>query len=62
MWFIVNSLKPNPGKFQNMILRNYIMNQLSFLINDIKIDGKSEVPLQENVRKFREIVNLLLMR
>ena len=62
MWFIVNSLKPNPGTFQNMILRNYIMNQLSLLINDIKIDGKSEVPLQENVRKFRKIVNLLLMR
>ena len=62
MWFTVNSLKPNPGKFQNMILRNYIMNQPSLLINDIKTDGRSEVPLQENVRNFRKIVNLLLVR
>ena len=33
MWFTVDSFKPNPGKFQYMILRKCVTNQLSFFIN-----------------------------
>ena len=36
MWFTVNSLNPNPGKFQYMILGKCVTNQLSLFINGIK--------------------------
>ena len=45
MRFTVNSLSPNPGKFQYMILGKCITNQLSLFINGIKIKKTSEVVL-----------------
>ena len=45
MWFTVNSLNPNPGKFQYMILGKCVTNQLSLFINGIKIERTSEVVL-----------------
>ena len=45
MWFTVNSLNPNPGKFQYMILGKCVTNQLSLFINGIKIERTSEVAL-----------------
>ena len=45
MWFTVNSLNPNPGKFQYMILGKCAINQLSLFINGIKIERTSEVVL-----------------
>ena len=45
MWFTVNSLSPNPGKFQYMILGKCITNQFSLFINRIKIERTSEVVL-----------------
>ena len=45
MWFTVNLLSPNPGKFQYMILGKCITNQLSLFFNCIKIEKKSEVVL-----------------
>ena len=45
MWFTVNSLKPNPGKFQYMILRKCVTNKLPLFINSIKIEKTSEVVL-----------------
>ena len=45
MWFTVNSLNPNPGKFQFMILGKCATNQLSLFINGIKIEKSSEVVL-----------------
>ena len=47
MWFTVNSLNPNPGKFQYMILGKCITNQLSLFINGIKIKGTFEVAVLE---------------
>ena len=44
-WFTVNSLSPNLGKFQYMILGKCITNQLSLFINAIKIERTSEVVL-----------------
>ena len=38
MWFTVNSLSPNQGKFQYMILGKCITSQLSLFINVIKIE------------------------
>ena len=43
MWFTVNSLNPNPGKFQYTILGKCVTNQLSLFINGIKIERTSEV-------------------
>ena len=45
MWFTVNSLNPNPGKFQYMILGKCVTNQLSLFINGIKLERTSEVVL-----------------
>ena len=45
MWFTVNSLKPNPGKLQYMILGKCVTNQLSLFINGITIERTSEVLL-----------------
>ena len=45
MWFTVNSLKPNPGKFQYMILGKCVTNKLPLFINSIKIEKTSEVVL-----------------
>ena len=45
IWFTVNSLSPNRGKFQYMILGKCITNQLSLLINGIKIERTSGVVL-----------------
>ena len=45
MWFTVNSLNPNLGKFQYMILGKCVTNQLSLFINGIKIERTSEVVL-----------------
>ena len=46
MWFTVNSLNPNPGKFQYMIFGKCVANQLSLFIDGIKIERTSEVVLQ----------------
>ena len=43
MWFTVNSLKPNPGKLQDIILRKCVTNQLSLFINGTKTERKSEI-------------------
>ena len=45
LWFTVNSLNPNPGKFQYMILGKCVTNQLSLFINGIKMERTSEVVL-----------------
>ena len=42
MWFRVNSLNPNTGKLQYIILGKCASNQLSFFINSIKIERTSE--------------------
>ena len=42
MWFRVNSLNPNTGKPQYMILGKCISNQLSFFTNSIQIERTSE--------------------
>ena len=39
--FTVNSLNPNPGKFQYTILGKYATNQLSLFINGFKIERTS---------------------
>ena len=44
LWFTVNSLSQNPGKFQYMILGKFVTNQLTSFINGIKIET-SEVVL-----------------
>ena len=44
-WFTVNSLSPNPGKFQYTILGKCITNQLFLFMNGIKIERTSEVAL-----------------
>ena len=44
LWFTVNSLRQNPGKFQYMILGKFVTNQLTSFINGIKIET-SEVVL-----------------
>ena len=41
MWFTVNSLSLNPGKFQYMILEKSVSNQLFSFINGIKIKRTS---------------------
>ena len=45
MCFTVNSLNPNPGKFQHIILGKCVTNQLSLFINGIKIERAPEVVL-----------------
>ena len=45
MWFTVNSLSPNSGNFQHMILGKCVANQLFLFINGIKIERTSEVVL-----------------
>ena len=45
MWFTVNSLNPNPGKFQYIILAKCVTNQLPLFINGIKIERTSEIVL-----------------
>ena len=44
-WFTVNSLSPNPGKFQYVVLGKCIMNQLSLFINAMKMERTSEAVL-----------------
>ena len=41
----MNVLKPNPGKFQYMILEKCVTNQLSLLIKCIKLERTPEVVL-----------------
>ena len=54
MWFTVNSLNPNSGKFQYIILGKYVTNQLSLFINGIKIEITSEVVLL-GIRKDNQL-------
>ena len=45
MWFTVNSLSPNLGKFQYTILGKWVTNQQSLFINGIEIERTSEFVL-----------------
>ena len=44
-WFRINSLQPNPGEFQFMVLGGKYPNSVKLIINSIKIEETKKVVL-----------------
>ena len=65
-WFKVNSMKPNPKKFQFMILGKSTRQSIILNINNIKIRESSSVVLLaltiDNGLTFKEHINILCCR
>ena len=56
-WFKVNSMKPNPNKFQSMILGKSTRQSIILNINNVKIRKSSSLRLT-----FKDHINILLRR
>ena len=56
-WFKVNSMKPNPNKFQSMILGKSTRQSIILNINNVKIRKSSSLRLT-----FKDHINILLCR
>ena len=65
-WFRVNSMKPNPKKFQFMVLDRSTRESIILNINNIKIRESSSVTLLgltiDNRRTFKDYINILCRR
>ena len=65
-WFKVNSMKPNPKKFQFMILGKSTRQSIILNINNVKIRESSSVVLLgltiDNRLTFKDHINILLRR
>ena len=65
-WFKVNSMKPNPKKFQFMILAKSTRQSIILNINNVKIRESSSVILLgltiDNRLTFKDHINILLRR
>ena len=65
-WFKVNSMKPNPKKFQFMVLGSSTRQSIILNINNIKIRESSSVTLLgltiDNRLTFKDHINILCRR
>ena len=65
-WFKVNSMKPNPSKFQFMILRKSTRQSIILSINNMKIRESSNVVLLgltiDNRLTFKDHIHILCRR
>ena len=65
-WFTVNSMKPNPKKFQFMIIGKSTRQSIILNINNVKIRESSSVVLLgvtiDNRLTFKDHINILLRR
>ena len=65
-WFKINSMKPNPKKFQFMVLGSSTRQSIILNINNIKIRESSSVTLLgltiDNRLTFKDHINILCLR
>ena len=65
-WFKVNSMKPNPSKFQFMILRKSTRQSIILSINNMKIRESSNIVLLgltiDNRLTFKDHIHILCRR